>query len=120
MHENGLEIVAVFESPVERLRETVGRQAAPFHVVPDPKRFLYKRYGVKLSIFGYVRGAFRFSAFRDALGRGFRFGKVDGAATQLPAEFLIGPDGMIGRAYYGRDIGDHLPIPEIEHWLDKL
>ena len=113
----GLDVVAVFESPAERLLETVASQPIPFPIIPDPERTLYKKYSVKASWLGYLVGAFRFRAFRDAFQRGFRIRKGEGAITQLPAEFLIGPDLKIERAYYGRDIGDHLPIPDIDQWL---
>ena len=115
--EKGLDVVAVFESPAERLLETVASQAIPFAVIPDPERALYRLYGVVPSLWGYVVGAFRVRAFRDAFQRGFRPGKGEGAITQLPAEFLIGPDLTIERAYYGKDIGDHLPIEEVDGWL---
>ena len=41
----------------------------------------------------------------------------DGNHLQLPADFLLNPDLTIARAYYGRDIGDHLPLNEIEQFL---
>lgn len=119
LHIAGLEMVAVFESPPDVLRETVGRQRIPFPVIADPHRTLYKRYRVTPSLFGYVRGALRFSAFREAFRKGFHLGRVDGAITQLPAEFLINEDGVIVRAYYGKDIGDHLPLDEIETWAAR-
>ena len=37
----------------------------------------------------------------------------------VPADFLIGPDSTIQVAYYGSDIGDHLPIEKINEWLDS-
>jgi thioredoxin-dependent peroxiredoxin len=116
--EQGLDVVAVFESPAERLLETVAKQPIHFPVIPDPDRSLYKTYGVTASGWGYVVGAFRIRAFRDAFKRGFHIGKGEGAITQLPAEFLIGPDQTIERAYYGKDIGDHLPIDEIDTWVE--
>jgi len=115
--DGGLELLAVFESPAERMIKTFRDREIPFPVIADPSRKLYRLYGVTSSLLGHIRGAFRVKAFRDALGRGFRFGRIDGVATQLPAEFLIGADGIIERAYYGRDIGDHLPIHEIDRWL---
>ena len=117
--EQGLDVVAVFESPAERLLETVASQATPFPVIPDPERKLYRLYGVVPSWWGYVVGVFRFRAFRDAFKLGFHPGKGEGAITQLPAEFLIGPDLRIERAYYGKDIGDHLPLEEIDAWLES-
>jgi hypothetical protein len=49
---------------------------------------------------------------------GFRGGKVDGSKKLIPADFLIGPDLTIERAFYGTHIGDHLPIAEIESFLE--
>ena len=114
--EQGLDVVAVFESPAERLLETVASQPIPFPVIPDPTRALYKRYGVTASWFGYLIGAFRVRSFSEAFKRGFHPGKGDGAIAQLPAEFLINLDQTIARAYYGKDIGDHLPLEEIDEW----
>ena len=113
----GLDVVAVFESPAERLLETVASTPIPFPVIPDPDRALYKQYGVTASWLGYLIGALRIRSFSAAFKRGFRPGKGEGAISQLPAEFLIGPDQTIARAYYGKDIGDHLPLEEIDVWV---
>ncbi|MFC2105949.1 peroxiredoxin-like family protein [Candidatus Bipolaricaulota bacterium] len=115
----GLDVVAVFESPAERLLETVARQPIPFPVIPDPDRTLYQEYGMTASWLGFLRGALRICAARDAFQRGFHPGKGEGAIAQLPAEFLIGPDLTIECAYYGNDIGDHLPLSEIDAWLQS-
>ncbi|MFC2078634.1 peroxiredoxin-like family protein [Candidatus Bipolaricaulota bacterium] len=115
----GLDVIAIFESPAERLLETVASQPIPFPVIPDPDRILYKQYGVTASWFGYVVGAFRVRSFRKAFQRGFRIGRGEGAINQLPAEFLIEPDLMIERSYYGKDIGDHLPLEEIDAWVES-
>ena len=115
----GLDVVAVFESPAERLLETVARDPIPFAVIPDPDRVLYKQYTVTASWLGFLIGAVRFRAVRSAFQRGFYPGKGEGAIAQLPAEFLIGPDLTIARVYYGKDIGDHLPFSEIDAWLDS-
>lgn len=117
--EQGLDVIAIFESPQERLLETVASNPIPFPVIPDPERILYKQYGVTASWLGYVIGAFRVRSFRAAFQRGFHIGRGEGAIAQLPAEFLIGPDLTIERAYYGKDIGDHLPITEIDEWLES-
>ena len=37
----------------------------------------------------------------------------------VPADFLIGPDLTVQVAYDGKDMGDHLPIEKIYHWLDN-
>jgi len=35
----------------------------------------------------------------------------------MPAYFLIGPDMTLVRAHYGKELGDHLPIEDIERSL---
>lgn len=45
-----------------------------------------------------------------AMRKGFLPGRMDGHVTLVPADFLIGPDGRILIAYYGKDIADHLSI----------
>lgn len=37
----------------------------------------------------------------------------------IPADFLIDQKGIIQRAYYGSDFGDHLPIEDILTWRLK-
>ena len=39
---------------------------------------------------------------------------------QLPADFLIGSDLNIHKAYYGKDIGDRLSIEEIERFAEPF
>ena len=45
-----------------------------------------------------------------------------GAAWQMakmPADFLITPDGRIEVAHYGADIGDRLPLAEVDAFLAR-
>jgi hypothetical protein len=37
---------------------------------------------------------------------------------KMPADFLIAPDGRILKTHYGRNIGDHLPVAEVEAALN--
>ena len=52
-----------------------------------------------------------------AIARPLVDGGVDWQLASMPADFLIGPDGTVLRVHYGRDIGDHMPIDEIEQAL---
>jgi len=45
---------------------------------------------------------------------GFYPGKMEGNVAFILADFLIGPEQIIHRrSYYGKNIGDHIPIPNI-------
>lgn len=119
LRRQGLHLVAFLQSPRQSILETVAKQDVPFPIVPDPKRLICKLYGVESSRLGLVKGLLRLSEFWVAMKKGFLSISSDGDRKLIPADFLVGPDLTIERAYYGADIGDHLPLEEIEAWLER-
>lgn len=117
--EQGLHMLAIFQSPAEKIRQYVGRQQAPFPLIPDPEQRLYALYGVGYSWTGFLKAwATRLPEIgRSVLGQGFLPGSVEGGIHRIPADFIIDPQGRIAEAYYGRDIGDHLPMERIDRLL---
>lgn len=114
--EQGLEVIAVFQSPPESIAQHVGRQDAPFPIVADPSMTFYKRFGVENSWMGFFSVAVLAAGFK-ALARGFLPGRVDGRIDRVPADFLIDETGRIAVAHYGKNIDDHLPLVDVERWL---
>lgn len=114
----GLDVLGVFQSPADKLRQYVGRREAPFPLIADPEQRLYAAYGVGHSWRGFLKAwATRLPEIgRATLGHGFLPGSVEGGIHRVPADFLIDRDGAIAVAYYGCDIGDHLPRERIEHF----
>ncbi len=114
----GLSIVAVFQSPVSNIIKYVGKQNPPFPIIADPECKLYQDYGVEASLAGFLKGsATRIAEFGSAAMKGYHIGKPDGIVTRIPADFLINGDLIIKQAYYGTDIGDHIPLVDVESWL---
>jgi len=115
----GLDMLAVFQSPAEKMQQYVGKQQAPFPLIPDPEQRLYVLYGVKCNWAGFLKAwVTRLPDIgRSVLGRGFLPGSVEGGIHRIPADFVIDPQGRIAEAYYGHDIGDHLPVERIDHLL---
>ena len=114
----GMEILAVFQSPEAKIRQYVGKQHPPFSIVPDPDRILYRTYRLETSWMGMLKAmVFRMGDMMKAFGKGFTPGTMEGKKNQLPADFLISHDGTIVEAYYGKDIGDHMPFETIERLL---
>lgn len=111
---SGLDMIGVFQSPAEEIRRYVGRQDSPFPIIPDPEMKLYRLYGVETGWAGLVGGGLRVAALVSAFRQGFLLGQVDGPINRLPADFLIDENGLLFDCYYGRDIGDHLPLAAIE------
>jgi len=122
LHERGLEAVAFFHSSARSILANAGRQHYPFHLVPDPKFRVYRSYGVETSWLRFLLTMALPSFYVDWI-RSMRYGfwgGVDWQMGKMPADFLIGPDGRIVRAHYGRNFGDHLPLQEIESALSEL
>jgi len=106
-------IVAVFQSPAERIAEYVGKQGPPFPLVADPEMQLYVDYGVSASNWGlfYPRRIMR--VLRRATQSGFEPGPSDGPKATIPADFMIDPEGLVWDSYYGRAISDHVPFETV-------
>jgi len=122
LHERELEVVAFFHSSADKIRRNAGKQQYPFHLVPDPQFNVYRKYGVETSWLRFSLSMFLPSFYVDWI-RSMRYGfwgGVDWQMGKMPADFLIGPDGRILKAHYGREIGDHLAVQEVEAVLTEL
>lgn len=109
-------MIAVFQSPASSIATYVGRQDAPFPIVADPAMALYRRYHVEQRWTAMMTPSVLLNAAR-AMWAGMLPGRVEGPANRVPADFLIREDGVIDVAYYGTDVGDHLPLDQLNHWL---
>lgn len=119
----GVGVVVVFHSPAPRIEHHTRRLALPFRVVADPSFALYARYGVGSSWLGLAASVAMpsfYVAFAHAMVSGFWGGAVDGDVARMPADFLIGADGIVRAAHYGRDIGDHLSIDEVLRVVEPI
>jgi peroxiredoxin len=116
----GLDMIAVFQSPAEKIRQHAGQQAMPFPILPDPERLLYEMYGLEASYAGMAKAfMLRFPSMIRAFGKGFLPGSIEGEIHRLPADFIVDEQGTVAMAYYGHDIGDHVPIRQIDDWLSQ-
>lgn len=116
----GVREVVVFHSSAAELREHVA--GLPFAVVPDPRKRLYREFGVESarrallsprawlpilravtrSSWALVRGRERPPSLNPAGGR---FG--------LPADFLIAPDGSVLASKHGEHAYDQWSVDEL-------
>jgi peroxiredoxin len=80
----------------------------PFDVVGDREKHYYRQFGVESS-WSFAGPAAIRAAFASMM-RG-KFGvKMTGGPLGLPAEFLVGPDGRIRAAHYGKHAYDQWPV----------
>ncbi|WP_339810624.1 peroxiredoxin-like family protein [uncultured Imperialibacter sp.] len=115
--EQGIKVIAVFQSPAESLRLTIAdKPHFDFAVIADPERVLYDLYFVKpswIKLFKTINlsGVKRiFKSIRAGFKPG---GKVEGLFHQIPADFIIDSNKDILAAKYGNNVVDHIPLSEI-------
>ncbi|HLJ80242.1 MAG TPA: peroxiredoxin-like family protein [Ktedonobacterales bacterium] len=114
----GLYFIACVESSEANTHFYLDRVNYPFPLIPALGSGLYRAYGLETSVLGVAKGMLtRQNVYREAarlqLG-GWNIRRFDGAFGRLPADFLIGPDGRVLLAYYGRDHGDFLQPAELD------
>ncbi len=110
----GLELLAVFQSSAEEIGRYVGRQDAPFPIIPDAPMTHYRRFGVEKSWGGFFMASLKLDVVIKAIMRGYFPTSFSGPLNRLPADFLIDENGRLVRCYYGTDAADHLPVEEID------
>ena len=120
-HQQGLEMLAIFESPTISLRQYVGKQNAPFPIVGDPEAHLYDLYGIETSmdkVNASMGNAITQQRVQEAAAVGFQLTKEDGSNFyRMPADFLIDPDGVVREAFYSEVVGQHLDLAVVNTHL---
>ena len=92
----------------------------PFPIIGDPEWTTYASFGVERSAIRFLLTALKPSFYYDwvrSMFLGF-WGSFDLKMDVMPADVLIGPDGVIRHVHYGRDFGDHMSATELHAALD--
>ncbi|HFQ61637.1 MAG TPA: AhpC/TSA family protein [Epsilonproteobacteria bacterium] len=116
-----IEIVLIFQSPKEKIEQYVGKQDIPYRVLPNPSKTLYHLYGVENSWLGFAKAwTIKIKqVFVAVLKNHYLPGSVEGEIHRIPADFVVGQDNKILKVFYGKDIGDHLPLEELDSILKR-
>ncbi|MWV45918.1 redoxin domain-containing protein [Paenibacillus sp. HJL G12] len=120
--QQGMDVIAFFESPEANLHKYVGQQDAPFPLIADPEARIYELYGVETSE-AKVQATLSQPGIHEEIAArveaaGFKLMPEAGSNfNRIPAEFLIDENGMIRVAYYGEFITDHLPFETIDQFV---
>ena len=111
-----LDIMLIFQSPKDKIEQYVGKQDIPYRLLPNPSKSLYHLYGVENSWLGFAKAwtVKIKQLFVAVLQNRYLPGSVEGEIHRIPADFLVDVDNKILKAFYGKDIGDHLPLNEID------
>lgn len=117
--EQNLEIIAVFSDTAEKVRRYVANHPRPFTMLADPHLEIYNQYGIEHSASALLK-ALLFKMPR--IVRGFAKGARPSNNPHLrivPADFLFLEDGRVSQVWYGRDTSDHIPIKDVQAFIDE-
>ena len=121
--EGKLNIVAIFDSPLQHLTRHASGHHAPFPILADATNKYYKKYHIKKSTIGMIKGMMlRLPTMIKGMLKGYiplPFA-IKGSMITMPAEFLIDKDGLIQLAYYGKDEGDHLDFEIVKQFVTDM
>lgn len=118
--QQGVEVIAVFCSPDEEVRQYVARHPRPFKLVADPDLHIYNQYGVEKS----AKAAWKAMFFKiPTIIKGFmtggRVNKNNPYPTLVPADFLINEFGRVEDTWYGRNTSDHIPLERVDAFIKR-
>ena len=85
----------------------------PFDVIGDPKKELYRRFGVESSILAILDPRAWPALFKGNFASDKPSGGPDGGPLGLPADFLISSDGKIVASHYGTHAYDQWSVEEL-------
>jgi peroxiredoxin len=107
----GIQEVAVFHLSAQSLRDNDSQ--APFAIVADPGKALYREWGVEASVWSVLHPRAWWAGLRGVWANGLRRPEAGESTLGLPADFLLGPDGTILALKYGRHAYDQWSVQEL-------
>src|SRR5438093_11761731 len=105
----GIKEVIVFHSSAMSIRSY--QKDVPFVLVGDPKKALYKEFGVESSL-GFISRKSLGAALRGVAHGHFGL-RLAGGPMGLPGDFVIPPAGQIKAAKYGTHAYDQWSVDEL-------
>lgn len=106
----GVHEVVFFHSSAEDIRDF--QKDMPFDMVGDPTKRYYREFGVESSIWFFLSVKTLWAAVRGVLN-GWVNLKMNHGPTGLPADFLLGADGRVLAAKYGKTADDNWEVDDV-------
>ncbi|HYD61652.1 MAG TPA: peroxiredoxin-like family protein [Noviherbaspirillum sp.] len=107
----GIREIVFFHSSREEMLKYQAQ--LPFDCVADPGKKIYRQFGVETSLLSILHPAVFWNGLRGILATGKFYKKAENGITGLPADVLVGPDGTVIAAHYGRHADDHWSVDEL-------
>lgn len=114
-----LVVLAVYESSPEKMKEYILDETFYATMIPNSNLSLYELYSIERSGGKMMKGMFYGAMGKMNKGKKLFKKKLkqDGNSNRISADFLVDENGNVQSAYYGKFVGDHLPIDDIKQFL---
>jgi peroxiredoxin len=109
----GVQEIVVFHSSDAELLEYQSR--FPFHVIGDPEKRLYRKYGFEKSLLAVLDPRSWSAGLRGNLRQDKPVvrGMPNGGALGLPADFFVTANGTIKAVHYGKHADDQWSVDDV-------
>jgi len=119
--QKGLQMLFLFESSAEHIKRSSFYDTFSIPIIADPEKEVYAKYGIEASTLKASSTLLKKGAL-GMLNEGKKLvspGKQESHITDtlIPADFLIDENLLVKKAYYGKDLRDHVSFKEIEDFL---
>jgi peroxiredoxin len=122
--EAGAQVLVVLQSLPENVKADLTGDEAPYEIICDPDQTIYQRFSIEPTLDKESRmpkdpaDVAKLQAKVEKIkASGFVHGKYEGNENQLPAMFIVEPDGLIAYAHYAKNSID---MPNVDEVLAKL
>lgn len=115
---HGGQLLVVLQSDPAKLAAQLKEAPLPFEIISDPEGKLYRLLDIAPAECKEKMGNAATRAKKEkAIAAGFQHGEFEGDELQLPAAFVLEPDGTVTYAHYGVAVGDQPSAEELEELL---
>lgn len=108
---HGIQEAAVFHSSREAMLQHHAH--APFPLIADPTKSLYRAFGVEPSLMAVLHPKAWRAAIKGLFKHGVGLPASGESVTGLPADFLIDSNGVVVSAKYGKHAYDQWEVDEL-------
>lgn len=108
---NGIQTIAIFHSSKKAMIDH--HSNAPFPLIADPEKKLYKQFGVESSFKSILSPKAWPSAVKGLVRHGLRLPEFGESVIGLPADFLIDTHGRVLASQYGTHAYDQWTVDEL-------
>lgn len=118
--EKGLVLLSIYESSTENLKLLADTNHFYQNLVADPEGLLYDKYSVEENKGKLAKGFLHGAKQKSAAGKKLftKAIKQDGKPNRIAADFLIDENGNLITVYYGKYLGDRMPVELIKSKLN--